>query len=120
MKIVMELTDWAVPYRQPNHVYLMDGDRVLAYVPGGRGRPIRFSQPSRMELCGRQFATVKRDIWGFDLVDAGVPDVREWQVSGSRGASYIVTERSGKWQCTCAGFQFRGDCRHIQECQVAA
>lgn len=119
MKIMMELTEWAVPYRQPNHVYLMDGDRALAYVPWGQGQPITFARPSRMDLRGRRFVEVKRDIWGFD-VKPDRTDSQSWQVTGTAGNVYTVTLSRGRWRCTCAGFQFRQQCRHIQECQVTA
>lgn len=40
---------------------------------------------------------------------------RVWQVSGSKGNTYTVTETAGKRTCTCAGFQFRHSCRHLNE-----
>ncbi len=36
-------------------------------------------------------------------------------VKGSKGQTYEVTASS----CTCAGFQFRGTCRHIKEYEHA-
>lgn len=40
---------------------------------------------------------------------------RVWEVSGSKGNVYTVTETAGKRTCTCAGFQFRHSCRHVNE-----
>lgn len=37
-----------------------------------------------------------------------------WQVQGSRGAVYTVTQRGGHKTCTCPGFQFRKDCKHVR------
>lgn len=34
-------------------------------------------------------------------------------VKGSKGEDYIVSGSNGKWTCTCAGFQFRKSCKHV-------
>lgn len=41
---------------------------------------------------------------------------RSWQVEASKpGKFYEVTERSGRWDCTCPAKMFhRGDCKHIK------
>lgn len=44
-------------------------------------------------------------------------DSRTWQVEGSKGSTYTVTQTGTKWSCTCSGFQFRRQCRHIKEKQ---
>ena len=36
------------------------------------------------------------------------------EVPGSKGNTYHVTNESGRWTCTCAGFQFRRQCKHTQ------
>lgn len=46
-------------------------------------------------------------------------DTEIWSVSGSRGSTYTVIRTQNNWTCTCAGFQFRKSCRHIQELQNA-
>jgi hypothetical protein len=43
------------------------------------------------------------------------PQVRVWQVEGSKGAVYTVTEEQGQRRCTCPGFVFRRACKHTQE-----
>lgn len=40
---------------------------------------------------------------------------KTWIVLGSKGKEYTVTRREGKMTCTCPGFQFRKQCRHIVE-----
>ena len=42
-------------------------------------------------------------------------DTQTWQVKGSRDNKYTVTCTATRWTCTCAGFQFRKNCRHITE-----
>lgn len=36
-------------------------------------------------------------------------------VDGSKGNKYTVTRSKAKWTCTCPGFGFRGQCKHISE-----
>ena len=42
-------------------------------------------------------------------------DVETFRVQGSRGNSYTVTKSARGWSCTCPGFEFRRNCRHIAE-----
>lgn len=42
-------------------------------------------------------------------------DVKVWNVSGSKGSSYVVTRTASKWDCTCPGFSFRKTCKHVSE-----
>ena len=121
VKIVQEITDWKVPYRQPNHVYLMSGDRVLAMSRWGKDEPEYFANPNRIDRRGRKFVEVKKNPWQFDLqIDVeSEPEQRPkgqiWTVSGSKGNQYTVSWDAGRWSCTCPGHGFRGRCRHVDE-----
>jgi hypothetical protein len=42
-------------------------------------------------------------------------DVKTWTVEGSKGNKYTVTRTSTGWSCTCSGFQFRKQCKHVSE-----
>tara|TARA_B100000941_G_scaffold254540_1_gene202782 strand:- start:174 stop:665 length:492 start_codon:yes stop_codon:yes gene_type:complete len=44
-----------------------------------------------------------------------VAEVRTYDVEGSKGNTYTVTDHGGTWTCTCAGFGWRRKCRHIRE-----
>ena len=121
LKIVEEVTEWDVPYRQPNHVYLMSGDRALAYSRWGKAQPEYFSQPQRIDRRGRKFIDVKNNPWKFDLTVRTESEVVEqpkgqiWRVSGSKGNEYTVSLDGNRWSCTCPGHGFRGRCRHVDE-----
>jgi hypothetical protein len=119
LKIVEEVTEWDVPYRQPNHVYLMSGDRALAYSRWGKDQPEYFSQPQRIDRRGRKFIDVKNNPWKFDLTvrtePVEQPKGQVWRVSGSKGNEYVVSLDGGRWSCTCPGHGFRGRCRHVDE-----
>jgi SWIM zinc finger len=47
----------------------------------------------------------------------GVPEKKMWQVASSKDKKnkYVVTLADKRWRCTCDGFTYRGDCRHILE-----
>ena len=36
-------------------------------------------------------------------------------VAGSKGNVYNVVSSGGKWSCTCTGFEFRNQCKHIAQ-----
>ena len=38
---------------------------------------------------------------------------KTWTVSGSKGKEYTVTVKDENWTCTCPGFGFRRQCKHI-------
>jgi hypothetical protein len=59
LQVIREVTVWKVDYRQPNHVYLMDGDKVVAYQPWGEGEPIYFDTKRKLDKRRRQFEVVK-------------------------------------------------------------
>jgi hypothetical protein len=126
LKIMQEVTDWKNVARQPNHVYLMSGDKALAYSRWGEGDPEYFSTYLRLDRRGRKFVEVKQNPWGFDLsiktepeTEAMAPSGQTWQVSGSKGNQYTVSLSAGRWSCTCPGHSFRGQCRHITEVSAA-
>jgi hypothetical protein len=39
-------------------------------------------------------------------------------IQGSKpGATYTVTRNGSTWSCSCVGFGFRKDCKHIRNCR---
>lgn len=122
MKIVQETTVWkGIEYRQPNHVYLMDGDKVYAYSKWGTGPAEYMKNPLRIDRRGRKFVEVKKNPWKFDLglvapkEEIEEPKGQVWEIAGSKGNKYFVNLSAGHWSCTCPGHGFRGKCRHVDE-----
>ena len=115
MKTLLETTEWA-DGANVNHVYFMDDSKskMFAYVKFGEGDPIRFKNPIRIDIRGRKFRDVP-NTWKFDIKEE--PEGRVWIVKGSKGDEYKVTEVNGNLSCTCSGFRFRGDCKHIKSIQ---
>ena len=60
--------------------------------------------------------TIEQIEWVRDLPPVK-NDLKEWKVESSKaGKVYIVRETpSGKRTCTCDGFHYRRQCRHIKE-----
>ena len=107
MIAVLETTVWKDTAVQANHVYLMDGDKAVAYIKWGEGDAFYFKNPMRLDKRGRKFEVLKRNPFG------AVKTVSTIRVEGSKGAVYEVDPDAKT--CTCPGFTFRGNCKHITE-----
>lgn len=113
MKILQEITDWDTP----NHIYFANDskDKIYAYIKASGGAVERFRVPMKFKTSGRKFREIA-NTFGYIVDDR--PEGRTWTVAGSRGDSYTVSENKGEWMCTCAGFKFRGACKHVTELQA--
>lgn len=109
MEAVREITVWEGLETQPNHTYLLDGDRIRAYRPRGQGAVEWLTGGIKIDRRGRKFE--KADIGLFDVELAKDPVILA--VPGSKGATYHVNTETGT--CTCPGFTFRGCCKHTKE-----
>lgn len=114
MKAFKEITDWA----WPNHVYFLNDskDKMYGYVRADDGRVEVFKKPYRFHVRGRKFTEVK-NTWNVSVAETEPVEGRNWTVAGSKGSIYTVTENNGLWTCTCSGFKFRNQCRHVTELQ---
>lgn len=58
-------------------------------------------------------------IVGLDkAVPIAAPRSETFIVQGSKpGSTYTITRDGSHWSCTCVGFGFRKDCKHIRECK---
>ena len=113
MKWFAETTDYK--YSTPNGIYLLDDgkSKMYAFKPFGTGTIKVFKNPIRIDLRGRKFA-VNSVQFKTELTEPE-PEGRTWTVRGSKGDEYKITEVNGNLSCTCSGFRFRGECKHIKE-----
>jgi hypothetical protein len=113
MKWFAEITQWKG--LAPNHVYLLNDSKskMFAYVPVGSDQPKIFKAPIQIDVRGRKFRL--NDVQFDTSIKAELPAGRVWTVKGSKGDEYKVTELNGSYSCTCSGFRFRSDCRHIKQ-----
>lgn len=115
MKWFAETTD----YRDsvPNGVYLLDDSKskMYAFRPGSGGAIKVFRNPIRIDIRGRKFKL--NSVQFKTALQEEEPEGRVIEVQGSKGDIYKVTELNSNWSCSCSGFKFRGDCKHIKSVQ---
>jgi len=104
MLAVKEVTKWDSDI-QANHTYLLDGDKMVAYIKFGKGEPFYFKSPIRIDKRGRKFEELKKN----PFKEEPKSDLKI--VLGSKGEKYFIDEEAKT--CTCPGYQFRGKCKHI-------
>jgi hypothetical protein len=117
MKVFQEITEWDTDFRMPNHVYFLSDskDKMYGYVKASSGEIQEMGQPYKFKASGRKFKEVA-NTWGFaprDVVEVEAVGT-QYQVPGSKGAIYTVTDDHGVWSCTCPASKWqKGDCKHI-------
>jgi len=112
MQAMKETTVWENS-AQTNHIYLLDSDKMLAYIRKGTEEEFWFKNPIRIDKRGRKFEPVEPN--PFSGLGGRVQNTKE--VVGSKGQTYIINLDENT--CTCAGFTFRGTCKHIKELELA-
>ena len=95
------------------HIYFTDDSKskMFAYVKAGSNSVFKFSKPLPMDARKRQFREIP-DTFGFSAPEPTAE--KTWTIQGSKGDTYVVTLEENVYNCTCSGFKFRGDCRHIK------
>jgi hypothetical protein len=104
MKIVQETTVWSTS-NTPNHIYFVNDSmtKMEAYIPFGTGKKFTFKNPIGFDRRGRTFKVIKN-------IETEPETIK---VAGSKGAVYNLTRADGNWVCSCPGFTFRGNCKHL-------
>jgi hypothetical protein len=120
MEAVKEITIWK-DGTTSNHTYLLDGDKMVAYIKKDTSDPFYFKRPIKgFSRSGRKFEVLKTNPfkdWA-KLLKAHI-DVEETpsyikKVAGSKpGVTYEVNTDENT--CTCPGFSFRGKCKHVEQ-----
>ena len=112
MKWFAETTDYKDSV--PNGIYLLDDAKVKMYAfkAKGTGDIKVFKNPIKIETRGRKF--VVNPVQFETTLKEPEPEGRVFEVKGSKGDVYKVTELNGNLSCSCSGFRFRGDCKHVK------
>lgn len=106
MQAVREITKWDTD-TNCNHTYLLDGDKMVAYIKFSDTVPFYFKTPIRIDKRGRKFEELKTNPFDVKVNSSLI------EIAGSKGNTYYVDPDSKT--CTCPGFTFRGSCKHIME-----
>lgn len=106
MEALREVTEWKDVKRQPNHIYLFDGSKAIAYIKWGEGEPEFFKNPMAIDKRYRKFEKADVKLFKVKKVKSNVREVQ-----GSKGQTYQVNDEEGT--CSCPGFTFRGSCKHL-------
>jgi len=114
LKVMKEVTKWEVDYREPNHTYLMQGDKMIAYKVYHDGE-LRLAHGHRMDTRRRKFIEEPYvdSEWPLVPIEESKPSAAVITVEGSKGNTYEVDTEAET--CTCPGFKFRGSCKHVKE-----
>jgi hypothetical protein len=90
------------------HVYLLDGNNLVAYIKSGETAPFYFKNPIKgFDKRGRKFATVTPNPFKVKQQSNLIT------IKGSNGNVYTVDPESKS--CNCPGYTFRGACKHVAE-----
>ena len=90
------------------HVYLLDGNNLVAYIKSGERVPFYFKNPIKgFDKRGRKFATITPNPFKVNTQSNLI------KVKGSNGKEYTVDPESKS--CNCPGYTFRGACKHVAE-----
>ena len=112
MKWFAETTDYKDTVA--NGIYLLDDSKTKMYAfrPQGTGDIKTFKNFIRIDTRGRKF--VVNPVQFKTKLKEDEPEGRFWTVKGSKGDEYRVSELNGNYSCSCSGFRFRGDCKHVK------
>lgn len=113
-EILKETTKWNCEFSQPNHTYLLgESGRIIAYAPFGGDEVIVVKSQMKIDKRYRTFVKTNHvalsNILSKQKPEAGV---RKFNVK-SKDKEYTVTVKKSNYSCTCPGFSFRGQCKHI-------
>ena len=65
------------------------------------------------EFNAKSLHVVKIEVLKGDTFNVAT-DKKAWKVKSGDGKSFYIVQRiEGKFSCTCKGFEFRKDCKHI-------
>ena len=112
MKFYQETTVWSTP----NHIYLLSTDKSKAYgyIKRGTEEAVTFKKPYNFDPRNRNFIEVKE----LGEIDLDEVKSEKWEFAGSKGDTYIVQKIDNVLQCTCPGYKFRGECKHVKEVEA--
>ena len=84
------------------------GDDVFCMTTGDPTFPVRVIEKARCNIYRNDYAAAT----------VGPSAKKMFSVKASKpGHTYTVIYDGSHWSCTCVGFGFRKDCKHVRECK---
>lgn len=115
MILVKETTpDWTDAIRPPNHTYLMSDNMETIYGYFKWHNPndfVMLRTPLKIDRRYRKFKVLQS---GYNFAGEK-PKGRIWEIAGSKGNKYVVSQDELGYNCSCVGFKYHGKCKHIDE-----
>lgn len=113
MIIVQETTNWDTP----NHAYILDDSRshMHGYSVGGREPLQMFKAPIGFSTRGRTFQFISN--YAGETIEY-IPQQVVVDISGSKGSIYKVVLKDNGDACSCPGFKYRSECKHIEKARA--
>lgn len=84
---------------------------MYGYIKRGTDVAETFKKPYRFDVRGRTFVEVKE----LGEIDLDEVKSESWEFVGSKGDKYIVQKMDNLLKCSCPGFTYRGDCKHVKQ-----
>jgi hypothetical protein len=116
LKFYQEITDYGD--KISNGVYLLDDAKakMYAYVSPNDGIVKTFNRPIGISTKGRKFKIVE-NTYNYEI-PGEVAENPRWMVMGSKGDKYFVEKTNNGLTCTCSGFKFRAECKHVKQFEM--
>ena len=104
--ILQEVTDWG-KYKVNNGIYhVASSGKLVAYQPN-KNAPIQ-----ELKVPSTQFSKSRRKFVKIGEREEELPSHIK-KITGSKGNIYLLDTE--KMTCTCPGFTYRGNCKHVKE-----
>lgn len=112
-QILQEISEWKGDYKC-NHTYLMDNNKIIAYVKQGDSKVTTLNHALSMDKRYRKFIKVDNVELSKLIPKTKNTNIRTFNVQ-SKDKIYTVEldTLKNRYRCACPGFTFRGKCKHI-------
>ena len=113
LQILKETTEWSGNYQNCNHTYLLDGNKIVAYVKSG-SEQVQVLR-TKLTIDKRYRTFIKANHAGLSKLIKSQPldpETKVFKVKSNTN-EYIVKVSNKVYSCTCTGYNFRGKCKHI-------
>jgi uncharacterized Zn finger protein len=84
---------------------------MYGYIKSGTQEVSVVKKPYRFDARGRTFQEVQE----LGEIDLDEFKSEKWEFTGSKGDTYVVQKIDNMLKCSCPGFVFRGDCKHVKQ-----